>query len=59
MKRIEVIRKMPVEEIAEIILKANITDEYCDGSCNKKECENEKECCIRWLQDETQIMFIT
>lgn len=54
MKRIDEIRNLSVEELAEIIIEANVTDEYCDSSCEDEECNHEKECCIRWLNEEVK-----
>lgn len=53
MTRIEHIRTMPIEEMADIIIKLNIIDDYCNSDCEGTEicdCVHEKECCIRWLE---------
>ena len=54
MTRLEYIRKMPVEELAEKIVNLSVTDEYCDSSCESEDytCPHELECCIRWLGEE-------
>ena len=53
MKRIDYIRKMPIEEIAKAIIKYVATSAYCDSSCgNEDSCFHETECCIRWLESE-------
>lgn len=38
MKRIDKIRSMSIEEIAEAIIENNITDEFCKGDCNSEDC---------------------
>jgi hypothetical protein len=54
MTRIERIRTMSAEDLADIIVELNITDEYCNSDCdtgNEIDCIHEKECCIRWLEE--------
>lgn len=55
MKRIDYIRAMTAEEMAEKIIKKNITEDYCKSDCEDSEnfeCLHEKECCIRWLNED-------
>lgn len=59
MKRIDYIRNMTVEEMAEIIIKKMITDKYCKGTCEESisgeyVCNHEKECAINWLNEEME-----
>ena len=53
MKRIDYIRAMTAEEMAEKIIKKNITEDFCKSDCeNENDCTHDKECCIRWLYEE-------
>jgi hypothetical protein len=59
MTRIERIRNMTIEEMAEKIIKKNITNDYCKGDCNDEcddgfVCPHELECCIQWLESEVE-----
>lgn len=58
MKRIDYIRNMTVEEIANIIIKSNTTDEYCKSDCEdtweEPICQDEMGCCIKWLNEEME-----
>ncbi len=54
LSRYERIKYMTIEEIAEKVIEANITDEYCKGDCSDSddfECKHELECCVRWLSE--------
>jgi hypothetical protein len=56
--RYEQIKSMSIEEIAEEIIRLNITDEYCKSDCKdtwkKPICQHEKQCCIKWLKEEVK-----
>ena len=59
MTRIEKIRNMPIEEMAEAIIRLNVTDEYCKSDCEDVEGQGclpgtEKECCMRWLEEDVE-----
>lgn len=60
MTRIEHIRTMSVEEMAESIIERNITDDYCTSDCGFDECECDHalECCIAWLESEPKAGII-
>lgn len=47
----ERIKYLTIEELAEKIIKANITDQYCKCDCYSDDCPHELECCIRWLSE--------
>jgi hypothetical protein len=51
-KRIDYIQDMTVEEMANKIVQANFTDEYCKSNCEEDDCPHEIECCVRWLESE-------
>ena len=56
MTRIERIRTMSAEDLADIIVKLNVIDDYCNSDCKGGEIcdyEHEKECCIRWLESDS------
>lgn len=59
--RINRIRTMTTEEMARVIIDANITDKYCKSDCEPGEdfeatgcCfpTDELKCCVRWLHEE-------
>ena len=53
MTRAEYIRSIPIEELAQIIIDKNITDEFCKSDCGSEDdCPHEKDCCIRWLNED-------
>lgn len=53
MKRIDKIRTMSIEELAEKIIEMPAgTYDYCKSDCNDFECTQEKQCCIDWLNEE-------
>jgi hypothetical protein len=53
MKRIDHIRTMPIEKMAEIIVTRTLTDDYCDNSCKRENgCPHPEKCCVRWLNKE-------
>ena len=56
MTRIEHIRTMTVEEMAETItMNTNFDEEYCKDDCgHEDECPHEEECCIKWLESEME-----
>ena len=54
MTRVEYIRSIPIGELAQIIIDKNITDEYCKSDCGKNGCPHEKDCCIRWLNEDVE-----
>ena len=51
LSRYERIKYMTIDEIAEKVIKANITDKYCKSDCDSDDCPHELECCIRWLSE--------
>ncbi|OQA08601.1 MAG: hypothetical protein BWY67_01477 [Bacteroidetes bacterium ADurb.Bin397] len=56
MKRIDYIRNMTTEEMAEKIVEINITDAYCKSDCvSDFNCPHELECCMRWLESEGEV----
>jgi len=54
MTRVEYIRSIPIGELAQIIIDKSITDEYCKSDCGKNGCPHEKDCCIRWLNEDVE-----
>ena len=51
MTRIEYIRTMPVEEMADIIVGELVgISDYCNSDCDDVECLHPVECCVRWLK---------
>ena len=54
MKRIDYIRNMTTEEMAEKIISMNYcADAYCKSDCvSEFSCPHELECCMRWLESE-------
>jgi len=54
MKRIERIRTMPIEEMAEKIIKMpGGTFDFCKSDCGFGYwCPHEKQCCVDWLNEE-------
>lgn len=64
MTRIERIQNMTTEEMAEKIIELYFTDAYCKSDCERcKELDiedgcclpdEEKKCCIRWLNEEKE-----
>ena len=52
MRRIDYIKAMTVRETARLIIRHNITDEYCSDDCgSENECPHELECCMKWLEE--------
>lgn len=54
MRRIDYIRNMTINELAEKILQLNVIDAYCKSDCGREGCPHELECCIRWLESEVE-----
>ena len=54
MTRFERIQNLSIEEMAEKIIKINFTDEYCRSDCGEDNCPLEKECCVKWLNEEVE-----
>lgn len=56
MKRIDRIRTMRVEDIANLIVESNTTDAFCKSDCEHDEdCLHPVECCKRWLEEEEEV----
>ena len=65
MTRIETIRQMPVEELAELLMTGDISERlpYCeDGPCTTATNFDEvpedacKQCMVRWLQEDGEVI---
>lgn len=56
MTRIDKIRSMTTEEIAQQIIKYNIIDDFCKSDCDDPEfgCPHATECCVKWLNEEVE-----
>lgn len=59
MTRYEKIKDLTIDELAQIIVNINITDDYCKGDCppgpnDEIICNVEAECCKRWLMEEME-----
>lgn len=54
MTRYELIKSLPIKEMAIKIIEDTPIDDYCRDTCGDKECchEAELECTIKWLQEE-------
>ena len=52
--RIDKIRSMTTEEIAQQIIKYNIIDDFCKSDCDDPEfgCPHATECCVKYLNEE-------
>ena len=51
MKRIEKLRQMTTEELAELIIKSiNLEfDDHCKSDCGSEDCQDELGCLVKWL----------
>lgn len=54
MTRYELIKSLPIKEMAIKIIEDTNIDAYCKDTCKDQECcpEGELECAIKWLQEE-------
>lgn len=55
MTRLEKLRTMAVEEIAPHLCKfGGLEEDFCKSDCDSGECLHEVECCVKWLNEETE-----
>lgn len=58
MTRYEMFKNMSIDEMADKIIALGFIYDYCKSDCEdtweEPLCQNEKQCCIKWLKEEVK-----